>query len=364
MRIDLRDVVSANCVPLFNETTTSADSICPYCGKKKLHFNFRDNVFNCPACGEARGGILDAWALYRNISSDSKQVLYRNVKLDIEDFYDSTANNSAKLVPLQKRQITYMQKEEKLAPVTVRNETYAALFDSLYLRNKHRKNLRDRGFTDEEIEYFGFKSLPTDNFPEVAKKLLNKGCALKGVPGFYINYQKKYSFVRYGSGILIPEKNAKGQIMQCQARMDEGDIRYLTLSSNNKESGTRGRAVCHFAGNYSEKHDLKHIILTEGPIKADFTYAKLKIPSISVPGVSSTKHLKAILPELKNAGLEKISIAYDMDSYSNEYVKKALEKIKSFLYESDVDYETLTWDSDYKGIDDYLKFSIKNKTTY
>lgn len=361
MRIDLRDVVSSNCVPLFNETATSADSICPYCGKKKLHFNFKDNVFNCPACGEARGGILDAWALYRNISSDSKHILYRNVKIDIEEFYDLAANNSAKMVSQQKRRITYIKKEEKLAPVSVRNETYSALFESLQLNNRHRKNLRDRGFTDEEINYFGFKSLPTGNFPEVAKNLIDKGCTLKGVPGFYINYQKNYSFVRYGAGILIPEKNAKGQIMQCQARMDEGDVRYLTLSSGNKDSGTRGRAVCHFAGDYSNDNKLKHIILTEGPIKANFTYAKLKIPTISVPGVSSTKHLKAIIPELKDAGLEKISIAYDMDSYSNEYVKKALDKIKSFLYKSDVDFETLTWNYNYKGIDDYLKFAMTNR---
>ena len=50
-----------------------------------------------------------------------------------------------------------------------------------------------------------------------------------------------------------------------------------------------------------------------------------------------------------------MSIAYDMDSYSNPHVHKALLKVEDFLYESDVDFEILTWDPRFKGIDDYLK---------
>ena len=59
--------------------------------------------------------------------------------------------------------------------------------------------------------------------------------------------------------------------------------------------------------------------------------------------------------KLKKAGLKKMSIAYDMDSYSNPHVHKALLKVEDFLYESDVDFEILTWDPRFKGIDDYLK---------
>lgn len=356
MTIDMRDVVIANALPLIHETSTSADTICPICGKRKLHFNFKENVFNCPACGEARGGILDAWALFRNINGINKKDLYRNVKIDIEEFFDSGDINN-RIIQAKKRNEEHLAeiKEEDLAPLAARDYTYKMLLKELRLSDSHRQSLRNRGFSDEEIDYFDFRTMPNANLIGISSNLLAKGCTLKGVPGFYMENGKS-TFVRYGSGILIPEKNCKGEISQCQVRLDNGPIKYLTLSSGNKEGGVKGKAVCHFAGKYGkEREKIERIIFTEGPIKANFAYARLGIPVISVPGVTSTKHFKAILPELKKAGLKKMSIAYDMDSYSNPHVHKALLKVEDFLYESDVDFEILTWDPRFKGIDDYLK---------
>ena len=82
---------------------------------------------------------------------------------------------------------------------------------------------------------------------------------------------------------------------------------------------------------------------------------------LAIPGVNAINHLEAIIPQLKERGLKTVEIAFDMDFYDNEYVKKALIKMKRLLSDFGLEYIQLTWDKKQKGLDDFL-LDMKKET--
>lgn len=106
---------------------------------------------------------------------------------------------------------------------------------------------------------------------------------------------------------------------------------------------------------------LDRVILTEGPLKADIISQYTGLPVLAIPGVNAISLLERALYDLKNAGLRKILIAFDMDLYENIHVQNALDRLKNMLAAYRIPHSQLVWDKNYKGLDDYLVANKKKE---
>lgn len=156
--------------------------------------------------------------------------------------------------------------------------------------------------------------------------------------------------------------------------------KYYWLSSSGKENGTGvGNPLpVHLAVPYQkledwqmgEEYELGDTIwVTEGLLKGDRIAQKLydfkdnevfknqKLDSFgtdvfSLPGVQT---YRLILPIIKEKGIKKVVIAYDMDATTNKYVKMHLFNFSKELKEIGVRLYAAIWDvNESKGLDDLL----------
>ena len=70
-------------------------------------------------------------------------------------------------------------------------------------------------------------------------------------------------------------------------------------------------------------------------------------------------HQKPLLESLriakrKGMGIQRILVAYDMDSFENEKVMKALDRLNNELVKAGYEVKNILWDTNFKGFDDYL----------
>lgn len=337
------------------KTTTKAD--CPFCGgKKKLYITlsssrYPDGIAHCMKCGENISPI----GMY------GLSIGTRDLKEASRSWYELNRSKDADAKKVQKKleQVPKAELaisvEENVAPVSVCDHTYRTMLEFLTLLPSHRKNLQDRGLTDIAIDTAAYKSVPVNekNRELLINALLQRGCILKGVPGFYLDDGGNWKLNVFGTGILIPQRNGFGQIQGFQIRMDtsEKGKRYLALSSRDKPSGAPAQTFCHLR--HGEK-GLGEIILTEGALKADVISCLTGYSVLSVPGVNSLAFLPEALYDLKNTGLRKVCIAYDMDIRTNVAVQKAENKLTRLLDRAGIQYSILSWDERFKGLDDWL----------
>ena len=99
------------------------------------------------------------------------------------------------------------------------------MMSALSLTPAHREHLRSkRGLTDAQIDQFGFKSTPPPYLcRSITEQLLEQGCTVQGVPGFYVNEAGKWTlkFHQRTSGILIPIRSVDGLLCGLQTRLDK-----------------------------------------------------------------------------------------------------------------------------------------------
>ncbi|MDD2268929.1 MAG: DUF3854 domain-containing protein [Eubacteriales bacterium] len=355
-KISLRDAVYLLGLN-FPTTETSVNVVCPVCGKsnksKKLNLDYQTNVYHCPKC-DLGGGVLDFWAFFRGITAATKSELYRLAAIDIGKNQEGAKSKPIKEMKVEKRV------DVDAAPLAVRSKTYKGLLKHLTLTENHRNELKRRGLSDTAIVKGQYRSYPLVNLSGIAASLLSEGYVLDGVPGFY-KKNDKWTMLEMTSGIFIPVMTGLVDIQGFQLRRDtlekEGDVRYLTWSTKFKTAGACSKAYVHFSKGVDENY--REVILTEGPLKANIITEFTGVSVIGIPGVNSVSFLPTYLDQLKAKGLEKIYIAFDMDLYTNKYVRIALEKIKEILNSRRIRYSTLEWDHSYKGYDDYLLASKK-----
>ena len=96
------------------------------------------------------------------------------------------------------------------------------------------------------------------------------------------------------------------------------------------------------------------VLLIEGPLKAYIVNAVTGANLISVPGVNALKMVFHPLQEMIPLGLRTVLIAYDMDAETNPDVKKQLDRVRADLRTLSIPHQTLNWDHNYKGLDDYV----------
>ena len=238
------------------------------------------------------------------------------------------------------------------------------LFSMLSLTPKHRAHLREvRGLTDDQIERFGFKSTPPPYLcKSLTARLLKQGCIVQGVPGFYLAEDGGWT-VRFGTrtaGILIPARSADGLVCGAQIRLDipireenapadkEG-TKYLWLSSSSKPMGTSSESPIHFVGDPCSRV----VYVTEGLLKADICHALMHRTFAATAGANNVSKLDELFAFLKKNGTEEIIEAQDMDKYRNVHVEKGASKIYLMARKHGLQCRRLTWNPNYKGLDDW-----------
>jgi hypothetical protein len=225
------------------------------------------------------------------------------------------------------------------------HQVYSALLAKLSLSETHRTNLRERGLTDDQIDRAGYRTLSFFEFHNKAVVALRAefGEKLLTVPGF-VSKNGTVSVIESPNGILIPVRDAQGQIHGLQIRSDNGDPKYRWFSGGDVSSGSPAHVPLGM------KLDTV-LRITEGPLKADIAFAIDGIATIAVAGVANWR---SALPVLEVFGVKTARVAFDADSQVKRGVAQTLVDFSSELkerYELQLD----TWPlAQGKGLDDIL----------
>lgn len=346
---------------------------CPFCGDKrgKMNVNFSRNVWRCNYCGES-GGML---ALYARLNNISNSQAYHEIwdalstgeaSWGCEDYGISTAPAAA---PVQGAAAPGQGKGglPQSPPASARevHRTFSRLFEMLTLSAAHRNHLRSekRGLTDEQIRQFGFKSTPPYFLCRpLTERLIGQGCTVAGVPGFY-QHENGYWTVKFTSrtsGILIPAVGMDGLIRGAQIMLDtpirdkndppdKSGAKYIWLSSSSKNMGTTSGSPVHFVG----KFPARTVYVTEGLLKADIAHCLINRSIVTTAGANNVGALNEVFRTLAQKGTELIIEAQDMDKYRNANTAKGSSKIYLMAKEHGMECRRLTWDPNFKGIDDW-----------
>jgi hypothetical protein len=133
------------------------------------------------------------------------------------------------------------------------------------------------------------------------------------VPGFSA-CDGSLIFLQAGlKGILIPIRNLTGNVIALLVRQDQGDAKYLWISSAGGGGPSPG-SPCHVPlGIAAPTRELR---VTEGALKADVAYVLSGLPTVGVPGAGNWKNVPSLL---KSAGAETVYISFDMDRKKGTY---------------------------------------------
>lgn len=351
----IKDVVSALNIPIRRTDGNFLYIDCPACyeqntaKKGKCQIRLDSNVFNCPRCGTG-GGMLKLYSLFTGCS---KKKAYRSMRDYVKDpiFFSQREHERIEYL----RAVASTPKLIKLAPKPVIDRTYRALLAACELRAEHKKNLLKRGLSEKEIEHYGFKSVPWKNESvAIVEQLLEKGCELRGVPGFYEDNGTWKLAVSYKNrGFFIPMVNIKGQCLGLQIRLDSPsrNTKYIWFTSSRYENGCARTAIPTFSNYWNIG---KSVCLTEGGLKAYVAHSHSGVTFIGIPGVTQYKMLPLLFTQLKKRGVTTVCDCFDMDYKTNPNVARARDRLKEKIINAGFRYARYEWDENYKGIDDYF----------
>ncbi len=337
---------------------------CPFCGKRgKLNLNYIKNVWRCNYCGEA-GGMLELYAKVYDISTSD--ALY-----ELKEILGDTRKNGR--LPIHKAgDIAVMgTKHIKEIPQSSRAEakcihrTYTCLLQMLSLNPAHFAHLKSpkRGLNDGQIVRLNLKSTPPPFLcRSITRQLQERGCAVQGVPGFYLDKSGEWTihFSRYTSGILIPALSLDGLICGMQILLDvpfkdreetseHKGAKYIWLSSASKPMGVTSGSPVHCIGAPG-----RTMYITEGLLKGDIAHMLSSRSFLAVAGANNLGGIEQLLPVLAAIGTTQIIEAFDMDKYTNPAVQKGADKLRSLVERSGMNFRRLRWKPMYKGVDDWL----------
>lgn len=356
---DIADVVELLDIRVVRNTGTQLHCKCPFCDDRKAHLNINlgKNVFRCNRCGKG-GGVLHLYAEANGISLNAAYEELCNIYRHGEHRPERSIQKKVIKQKAQKPQLD-------LAPASVRDNTYSNFLSMLSLGTAHREAMLNRGVSGEDIIKLGYKTTPAVRAPKIVTELLERGCELGGVPGFYIDEETgKWKIDIRGSGIMIPDRNSKGQIEAIQIRLDKAfKSKFNTFTSVDQYYGATASCCPHFVG---VSDDVDSVYLTEGVMKADLAHyfsSLLGHPSafVGLTGVSNFNQFRRALEELRAFGIEAIQVAFDMDMAVNDNVRKAREKILQVGCEEGFEMIPRRWSPNYKGVDDLLLSFVERK---
>lgn len=139
---------------------------------------------------------------------------------------------------------------------------------------------------------------------------------------------------------------------------DKEGAKYVWLSSGGKAMGTSSSSPVHYVG----ESNARVVYLTEGILKADIAHILMNRTFAGIAGISNTAQLDLLLAYLAQNGTQVIVAAPDIDRYRNENVSQSVTKIGFMVRQHGMDFRTLFWNPNYKGVDDW-QLALKRKST-
>lgn len=142
---------------------------CPFCESKKgaMKLNISNNSYICKNCGE-RGYAIGLYAKCKFITNKEAYKRLINEEANMQNNLQSSFTINAK------------KNDDELDSV------YHAFLKLLTLSPDHTMKLLKLGFTIEDIERIGFKTIPTyeNTKLNICKRLIEDGFYLDKIPGF------------------------------------------------------------------------------------------------------------------------------------------------------------------------------------
>lgn len=379
----IMDVVELLHLHIRRRQANSVYADCPFCNDRrgKMNVNFTKNVWRCNYCGES-GGML---ALYARMNNTTNSDAYREIcdilQTDPPWGYENETKHAGgagtstgesrsgsvfpgRAEPTGAQTLEEVPQSQRASDQEI-HQTYSLLFEMLSLTDTHRRHLRSpkRGLTDGQIDMLGYKSTPPAFLCRtLTERLIAKGCTVQGVPGFYQLEDGCWSikFHKRTAGILIPAKGIDGLIHGAQIYLDvplrdkndppeKTGAKYIWLSSSTKNMGVTSGSPVHFVGNPFART----VYVTEGLLKADIAHLLMDRSFVAIAGANNVSRLNLLFALLAQNGTELIVEAHDMDKYSNEAICKGASKIYLMAQEHGMECRRLTWNPNYKGVDDW-----------
>ncbi len=236
----------------------------------------------------------------------------------------------------------------------IHHAVYAEVVKRLSLTQIHRRQLRDRGLSDDAIDRLEYRSLPSSQAirADIGSAIHEKfGDPASKVAGLYL---KNDALTLAGSaGLFIPVRNAAVKIDGFQIRPDnprkdgKRDAKYLWFSSSRHGGGSSG-SPCHAS---ILVDDASCCRLTEGALKADVATHLSGIKTLSIQGVGNQKELSALLV---SAGVKSLRFAFDKDRATNGNVAIAQYNAVEAARRLGITVCIERWAGTHKGIDDAL----------
>jgi len=247
------------------------------------------------------------------------------------------------------------QQHTELEPALL-HRAYQAALGALQLRRCERQHLIDRGLSLEDmtvLEANGYRSAPTawplrNAVAEAVLAAVGPNVA-RSLPFLQPSQRSPIGFICSEiPGLLIPVRNAAGQIVACKVRLvDQGKSRYLWWKARHSSASTG--APIHV----SQTPSSRLAIVVEGPIKADLVglrWAQIygeAVTVLAIPGASAHGGLTESLQQL---GLTRVLLALDLDTAG----RKASQDLQPRLERAGLTVETVSWPEDFGKIDDFL----------
>lgn len=155
------------------ETFSSGDIIyvrCPFCNSLKgsMKLNIVNNSYICKNCEEG-GYAIGLYAKYNGITNKEAYKILINDEANLEDIFNiRTVINDKKSA----NELDYI---------------YGTFLDMLDLSSYDTMKLLKLGFSIEQIEEIGFKTIPINEQDKIniCKRLIDNGFELKGVPRIF-----------------------------------------------------------------------------------------------------------------------------------------------------------------------------------
>ena len=343
---DIYDVADQLGLELKKQHPKSSDYNCPFCdGRAKLNLNVEHNVFRCNRCGEY-GGMIDLFCKLTGTSD--RKTAYR--LLAEHNGYSVTQRE------VRKKTVSSIKEAEK-ADIKTLHKCYSAMLSILTLNPSHKRNLLERGLSEEQIRINMYRSVPRGEYDHIVYRLLEQNLNLIGVPGFYVSDEGeiKINLHQCTIGFFVPVFDECGYIQGMQIRLDspfESKRKYIWLSSSEKNGGCSSGSPVQISGNI---FDSEVIYVTEGPLKGQIAHHLCGKTFLAVAGVNQQKELDSLFLRIRNEGkCSTIVDAFDMDDDKNEHVLRGHRNLAWLAVKYGFSPKRVTWDRRYKGIDDYL----------
>lgn len=289
-------------------TPSSRSNPCPIChntsGKCKTVSGFAPRVL----CGNDHASVGTkrfGWISTGRYNQGSASGLWRIWREDDGRDYSTPIDPAitAKREAARKAYAAQRQYEEQQNLHEIRDRDYrgyTTLFDSLGLKEDHRQDLHRRGLSDDAITRYGFKSIRYgDHVPG--------GLKLSGVEG-----------ARWvgGSGMLIPHRDYRGNIIGVQVKTD-GDTSGKYIWTNLPHVLRGDSKELPLAVNEPGKDQ---VVFCEGGLKSAIAADQHAVTTVGAAGGSfagSPKQLEEILTGL---GVRHVYFAPDAGGVTNKQV--------------------------------------------